>query len=93
MDGIHWVVYPYSLIMSVDFTLIPQDVSGDDTFLQIGNQHLTYDEFHSAALGLIGLVLGERGAGLRTTLAEPHYFIGVFVLSYLLGRRLSDTTT
>ena len=50
---------------------------------------VTTNESHAAVLGAaVGLVLGERGAALRTVLHEPWWAAGAFALAYALGRKL-----
>lgn len=64
----------------------PSDVSGDDTLARVGTHRITYDEFHAAALGLAGFVVGDRGVGMRTITTEPWYFVTSFAVAYALGR-------
>lgn len=73
----------------MDFDLLgvfPTGVSGDDTLFRIGDHRITYDEFHAAALGTSGFVVGDNGIGIRTILREPWYFVATFVVAYILGR-------
>ena len=50
---------------------------------------LTADEWHSAMYGLVGLLVGAVEEINKPLRREPLYFLGVAVLSYLLGRYLS----
>lgn len=59
---------------------------GDKELLNLHGHSITINEFHAAVLGLVGLVIGERGLALGTIAREPHYFIGAFVASYAIGR-------
>lgn len=54
---------------------------------------LTADEFHSAMYGLVGLLVGTVEEINKPLRREPHYFLGVLLASYALGRLLPDRPT
>lgn len=52
---------------------------------------LTVDEFHAAVIGTVGIVFGERGKALQTILDEFWYFLGSFVVCYIIGLKYRES--
>lgn len=66
-------------------------IAGDDPLVSLFGYHLSVNEAHAVGLGLVGLLVGERGMVVSTILREPHYFLGAFLAAYLVGRHYRET--
>lgn len=58
--------------------------------IDVGGHTLTADEFHAIVIGTAGIIFGERGKVLETILDEFWYFLGSFVVCYIIGSRYRE---
>lgn len=61
-----------------------------DVLISFRGHTLLSDEFHAAVIGTVGIILGERGKVLQTILDEFWYFLGSFVVCYIIGMRYRE---
>lgn len=50
---------------------------------------LMADEAHALVYGSVGLLVGSTGEVSKALRNEPHYAVGAFIVTYLIGRRLA----
>lgn len=67
--------------------------SNPGELISIRGHTLTVAEGHAFLFGLIGLFVGAPGEISKPIREEPHYALGAFILSYLVGTFYTSYTS